>query len=88
MALAKDTKDAKGVNWEKYYANKAKAGFAFRPEWNFFDSREIFVQIDSQWLKPYMKENECIWFARVEGIGNIVLTNNTRLTCELQIITQ
>ena len=69
MALAEKFKDNRGIDWEKYYADKQEAGFARKADWKFFDSREVFVQIDSKWLKPYMSEQECIWSQRVEGTG-------------------
>ena len=66
-ALAEKYWDEKGINWAEYWDKKNKAGYSKKKAWEFFDSREIFVQIDSQWLKPMMKETDCIWYSRIEG---------------------
>ena len=42
----------KGIDWERYFEAKAGAGFGKKLPWKFFDSREIFMQADSLWLKP------------------------------------
>ena len=70
LALAEKYKDVRGIDWEKYFSNKKEAGFAKKADWNFIDSREVFVQTDSKWLKPYLKENECVWSRRIEGKGS------------------
>ena len=66
-ALASKFNDKRGINWQEYFANKKEAGFAKKADWKFFDSREVFVQTDSKWLKPFMNEQESVWSQRVEG---------------------
>lgn len=66
---AEKYKSKNGIDWEKYYNAKADAGFSSRKHWKFLDSREVFVQIDSLWLKPEfgLKEERTTWSLRDEG---------------------
>ena len=56
----------KGIDWEQYIEAKAGAGFCKKLPWKFFDSREIFMQADSLWLKPQFgfAEDTMTWSAR------------------------
>ena len=56
----------KGIDWEQFIEAKAGAGFGKKLPWKFFDSREIFVQADSLWLKPQFgfAEDTMTWSAR------------------------
>ena len=66
---AEKYRNKKGIDWEKYYDEKAKAGFTNQKRWKFVDSREVFVQIDSVWLKPEfgLTEEKISWSLRVEN---------------------
>ena len=70
-----------GIDWEGYYNAKADAGFTNKKRWKFLDSREVFVQIDSLWLKPELGLNEerISWSLRVDGF----LFHGTKVNVQL-----
>ena len=61
-----ESENGKGIDWEKFHEAKAEAGFGKAKRWKFPDSREIFMQTDSLWLKPQFgyKEDSVTWSAR------------------------
>lgn len=63
-------KNSDGVDWDGYYKAKCEAGFSSPKKWNFFDSREVFLQTDSKWLKPRMglTEDNVTWSIRANGL--------------------
>ena len=65
---AKKYKNEKGIDWEKYLEAKSDAGFSQQKRWKFVDSREVFVLIDSTWLKPEygLTEEKISWSLRVD----------------------
>ena len=68
IKCAEAYQDERGIDWKGYVEAKATAGFGKTKEWEFFDSREVFVQVDSQWLKPKTSEDEMLWTKRVEDV--------------------
>ena len=68
LTHARKYKTVKGIDWEKYFEAKSEAGFSEQKRWKFVDSREVFVQIDSLWLKPEfgLTEEKISWSLRVE----------------------
>ena len=85
LAQAEKYKSKSGIDWEKSYAAKAEAGFSSMKRWKFVDSREVFIQIDSLWLKPEfgLKEELISWSLRVEKF----VFHNSNVDVQLYVLT-